>query len=255
MKSFEDPFESPRLVLANARTHLRTFEHGIHAFLDEQPWSGFVDNDRQSGETLLKFRFTGKIPRSLSVVAFDVATNLRSVLDQAVYAAAVVVNGGDPKGTRFPFSDTVNGLDAEIRRIKRAPPEILDLIRGFQPYPAGNPVLWSLNKLRNRKNHVALIPIGARAGSVGFGNGYIHHAEFSICSEWDREKNELTVCRIAPGAKMNLQISATFQIAIDGMVRPAVQILNRIASEVEGILLALEAEALRVKANRTHSPK
>jgi len=46
----DDPFDSPREVLARARDHISDLEARIKAFFDRKPYARVVDFDRDTGQ-------------------------------------------------------------------------------------------------------------------------------------------------------------------------------------------------------------
>jgi hypothetical protein len=68
--------------------------------------------------------------------------------------------------------------------------------------------------------------------------------------EWDRTNNEIIIARRSKGTKTNYNGEILLHIAFDQIEivsgEPAGPILNAFTSEVEGILLAIEAEARRI---------
>ncbi len=215
-----------------------------------EQWAGLTEIDPQTGYKLLKTRFIGKLPKTLSSIVNDAAYNLRSALDHAVYASVSVIHGGDPTGTKFPFGDTDADLNNDIKRgCRNVPATILDLIRTFKPYEAGNPVLWSLNKLRNRKGHKVLVPLGM-VGNGGFGSFHVEHGSGETICKWDARNNEMIMMRVSPDFKAYGEITTSTSVTLYGVRGfegiPTVTVLNRFESETERVVNAIEAETARL---------
>jgi hypothetical protein len=78
----------------------------------------------------------------------EIIEALRSALDQAGAACAVLTGKTNPKKSYFPFADSGPELTKVIKgRCKDLPGEIISLFRSFQPYQGGNDPLWAMNKI------------------------------------------------------------------------------------------------------------
>src|SRR5258708_11274502 len=85
-----DPFESSRRKLARAKQHVGDFKGHFDAFTNENPYEQVVELDPNNPyQKIHKIRLTKSIPACLDVIAADAVTNLRAVLDQALYAVAL----------------------------------------------------------------------------------------------------------------------------------------------------------------------
>ena len=112
-----DLFASPRLTILRAQHHIDDLNAKINQFVSIQPWSHRIENDSANpGHELHKIVFERRLPPDLPNIVFDVANNLRAVLDQLGYASAVASGKVDPKSTQFPFGDDAAGLDHVIGR-------------------------------------------------------------------------------------------------------------------------------------------
>jgi len=100
-----DLFHSPRLTFIRAKHHVADFNRIEAEFVNSNPWSHFVDKQSQPGQDLYKIQFTEPLPIMLPCIVFDAVNNLRALLDQAGYAAAVASGKISPKKTNFPFSE------------------------------------------------------------------------------------------------------------------------------------------------------
>ena len=103
-------------------------------------------------------QFGKPLSPKLPVLMRKAVGSLRSALDQAVYASAITLGSrGRLVSTNFPFADTAQGLEGEIKRKCRdVAPEIVALLRAFQPYQGGNVTLWTLKcPSRDIASHLA----------------------------------------------------------------------------------------------------
>jgi hypothetical protein len=126
-----DFFYSPRLTLVRTQHHISVFQKMVEDFVNGRPWTYFVDKQSQPGQDLHKAKFTSDLPEMLRCVLFDATNNLRAVLDQAGYAAALAAKSTSLKATKFPFGPTLQDwrnnvaggckdLPAQIRAIFEA---------------------------------------------------------------------------------------------------------------------------------------
>jgi hypothetical protein len=252
------PFASPKLTLARAHHHIRDLEKQINAFVCEKPWANIMENDPATGHQSHKIRFTRWLPDMLPCIVFDAATNLRAVLDQSGFAAAIASGKSNPKRTNFPFGDDSAGLDNNVFGRKVADdctPEIVALFRAFNPYKGGNDSLWALNKLCNAKKHCSLVPLIANPsvffGGRLIGDGWISETTSPGHIGWDADKHEIELMRIYPPAlKAEITSNMAIEVALDGVDtltgKPIVRALDTMASEVERVLVATEAECRRL---------
>jgi hypothetical protein len=256
-------FQSPSLTLVRAQHHIRDLETQIHLFTREKPWAYFVDQDTEPGREAHKIRFTKPLPEILPCIVFDAANNLRAVLDQAGYAAALaggkIIPGKPRARTNFPFADTLSNLDNHIDSrgaCDDLPTEITAIFREFNPYKGGNDPLWALNQLCNTKKHCSLVPIQIGGGEVFLtgrlsGPGWFSEITGPGHLGWNPEKNEITLMITSQtGAKADITANIYPTVAIGGIEtlsgKPAVTVLDGMADIVERVLLATEAECRRL---------
>jgi hypothetical protein len=252
---FTDHFSSAKSTLANAKYHIGNLRAQIESFMQDKPWSQIIEDDFELGKQIHKVRFGKVLAENLPNIVFDAANNLRSVLDQAGYAAAAASGVNKPKNSFFPVADDEAGLRHVIgrKRCKDLPPEILALFCGFKPYKGGNDAIWALNRLVNTKKHALLVPVGL----AGFGitGGHLHVGNvvdgLEIGFWWDPLNNEVTYIRAGLKTEIDYNTNFTVAIAFDdaqeviGGQHP-VAVMETMAREVERVLMATEAECRRL---------
>ena len=249
----DDPFDSPREVLARAGEHIDALEARIKVFFDRKPYARVIDFDRDTGQEVHKIRLTGKIPGSVAAVAKDAFSNLRDALDHAVYASAVAIRPGtSPSRTSFPFAYSAVGVHDKLNKdLVDVPPVIRTLIEGLRPHQTGNQTLWGLNCVRNAKTHRMLVPLGA----VSLGNslrfsGAVRGPSQIGYHRWHASKNEVEYLRLGRGSNVHYEVTATFDVLFGDVEvfggRQAIATLKAVADEVERILGAIEAETGRL---------
>jgi hypothetical protein len=256
-----DVFHSARLTFDRAQHHIREFKSILTDFVNSKPWTYFVDNDSDASQHIHKIKFIKQLPDELPCILFDIASNLRAVLDQAGYAATVATWRFDraPRGTNFPFGDTAAEVEANIKRRKvcNLPAEIQTLFKAFKPYKTTDGTLWTLNKLCNTKKHCILVPLGILRAIATFSarvpddtqiGRYIDQT--GIVRGWDSEKREMTLVSVSPGLDPHISGNFSFDIALDGIdgLRdiPAFDLVGAMSGIVQSVLLATEAECRRL---------
>jgi hypothetical protein len=256
-----DVFHSARLTFERAQHHINEFNSMVFEFVQSKPYASFVDQQTDPTKDIHKIKFTRQLPQLAACVLFDIANNLRAVLDQAGYASAIANGMSDPKSTNFPFADDLPGLNANIERrgvCKHLHPEIVALFRSFQPYKGGNDTLWALNKLCNAKKHCALIPLRISNASANFRAVIPEGGQVGAWVDssgtfrgWDPEKHEMTLAAVPRGTDPQIRSSFSFLVMIDGIEalrsQPALGLVDQMRSVVQGVLMATEAECRRLR--------
>ena len=248
-----DIFDSSKRRVSRAKTHIHDLKGKADSFLKNNPCSHVVEPDADGINNLHKIKFNAIIPDSFGEIAADAIENLRAALDQAGYAVAVAAGANDPRSAYFPIGDDATNLEGIIKgRCKQIPDEIVTLFRTFEPYQRGNDLIWALNKINNINKHRLLVPSCVSLAQMNFrihgsGGGGFHIPP----PAWDRGKNEIVFAIVAPDVvKLQYDLKGTYCISfgeieiISGY--PATDILNAMASEVESIVMATEAEARRI---------
>jgi hypothetical protein len=73
----------------------------------------------------------------------------------------VGLSGESTKEVKFPFCDSPDKLDFFIkeRKLSRAGPEVVALVKSLKPYKGGNTALRAIHDLDIRDKHEALTPL------------------------------------------------------------------------------------------------
>ena len=241
-------FSSSKYSIDRAKQHLVDFERQIIEFVKTEPYILTVDVDSETSEKVHKIKLIKPMPHALPGIAADAVNNLRSALDQAIFAVTSAIGANR---TYFPFSNnsgnfvhTVNG------RCKELPQEITTLISAFKPYKGGNDMLWAINELSNTNKHAIVASTATTVGGITISEGVFSGGLFMRAPVWDRSKNEAELFRqpFNGTAKFDIQI-ATFIVICDVdflQGRPALEVFNEFVSVVESIIRALEAECARL---------
>lgn len=239
-------FQSSKYFIERAKHHVLDLERQSVEFFKTNPYTYLVEVDPKTSEKLHKIKLTKPMPAALPGITSDAVYNLRSALDQAGYA----VSNGKRKSTAFPFADSEMQLQNVVNRsCKDLPKEIVDLMCTFKSYKGGNNLLWALNRLCNTNKHAIICPVALSRGSydmhiINLTNGW------PTSLVWDRLKNEMVVARVGLDGdfQANLKIFPYIVMCdiefVDG--QPAVAVLNELIRMVEGMVMAIEAEAHRI---------
>lgn len=246
-----DPFDSARRKLDRAVRHFADLEREIGLFTRVSPYETVVEpHPDKPNFTVHKLRLTQPLKPIVADITGDVIQNLRSSLDNAAYVVAVASGKTDPKNCAFPFARNLQQMVSSIGRSKDVPKEIQSLFVGFQPYLGGNDLLWSLNEMSNADKHKMVIPIGAgvtRRGAEVRGTGYFSMPNPHV---WDREKNEMEILTLGPGAEYKCHFEMHVSVAINGIEfvdgKSVLFVLQDIGVIVERIINTIEFESRRL---------
>lgn len=245
-----DAFRSAKLTLARAGHHISEFDATLNQFIRENAWRYFVETSADGTRCTHKLKLPQPLPDTLPSILFDAANNLRAVLDQAGYAAAVAGGMVEPRSTYFPFGGNFQEFENTIKRgrCKDLPPGILVFFRTFRAYEGGNDTLWALNKLCNTKKHCALVPLRILHGKLSIfagcasGLGSVDDSAFG----WNAEEREFTLLCAGPEVHCSYNKDFAFSVAIESIGalrgRTANKVLAEMFSMVQGILLGTEEE-------------
>jgi hypothetical protein len=221
-------------------------------FLSTRPFKDVVDI-AEDGTQLLKVKLARMPPDRISVLCAKVGEDLRSALDQTAYAVAVASGAPKPDKIHFPFGQTADDFENSIRvNCKGIHPDIVTLFREFKAYKGGDDSLYALNELRKVSEHRMIKPVGQSIGNaIYYKNLTVRGGQVdTLAPVWNLETNEITIARASPGAKVTLNGTLRFFIALSdaGILTgsPAIETLQQLTIKVDGIVAATEAEARRI---------
>jgi hypothetical protein len=238
-------FKDSTYSINRAKKHFEDFKRQVLEFSENDPCTQLIELDADTGERVLKYKLVKSMPDDLIGLATEIVNHLRSALDQAVFAF-------NPdrriRGQYFPFASDETHFENAVRgRCKYLPQEIVDLIRRSKPYKGGNNTLWALNQLSGTSKHGFLTPIGMVGRSIFHRYTKVSGGVSLNSPHWNREKNEMEIARLRPGATMESNFEITIFIALCDVDfvsgQPAVAVLNEFINMVEGILMAFEGGA------------
>jgi hypothetical protein len=252
-----DPFASSRSKLAWAKENLLPdLNRKIDEFHNLNPYAKIIEPDVQAGWEVHKIKLIHPFPEAFGNLVGDVVGNLRESLDTAGYAIAIAANSLKTKNTAFPFARDVTQMASSIGRSADLPKEIQSFFCGFQPYRGGDDLLWALNELCNGKKHKIITTMGTimwRGHAFAQGKG----RPFSMPDPhvWDSSKNEMVILKLGPIVVPSATWDYGFDfypfVAINEIPvvsgQPVLGLLYQLCLKVESVLMAIEAEARRLK--------
>ena len=254
-----DLFKSPRALINRARENRTEFNQRSQAFIDDKPYAQFIEPEPETGLYLLKIRLTKDFPDSIAAVASDAIKNIRDSLDQIICGALFALRPGvSLSGVYFPFGDDPVHLEHAIAKgCGKLPPEIAAIIRGFNPHKGGDAVFWALNRLARRK-HQALFELIPDPDTVE-----VYLLEVMVTSPvfrpyWDPAKKELVISRTTKEREPGYDLDTAFYIAFGDVEAvsgfPAVPVLDYLIHIAGRVLVAVEAETLRLLIETINIP-
>ena len=252
------PFDSPNQLIRHARDEVSNATDIIAAFIRAQQYTKVIYVDPKTGEQIFRIKVTGpELPAKLSNIVKDAGGNLRDALDHATYSSAVILVGGEPADTGFPFAKDAAGVAGELasKRLSGNPPEIRPILAGFKPYEGGNDTLWALNQIRNPNTHRFIVPIGAAQtmGGLSIASGRINGGQIGY-SHWDATTKEIEYMRLSRDSQVNHQVNAAINIVFEGIKTVAgkslIPTLNLMADEAERVVRDIEIATGKILATR-----
>ena len=242
-----DPFQSSLQRISRAQKHINDLDKRVNKFFKKKPYARTIEDDIDGINKLHKIKLTKQFPPGFTDLAIESIEGLRAALDHATFAACVAAGNSDPRNSYFPIAGSLDELDNVIKgRCKDIPPDIITLCRSFSPYKGGNDYIFALNRLCIANKHRFIIPVGMANAGTHFKH-MTSTGPFSIPNlGWNREKNEIIFARTAPNTKLQYNIDFSFYVAfgesdiVGG--QPVLPILRKMAEEVNGIVLAIQAE-------------
>lgn len=267
-----DRFESPKLLLEEARANIDDVKSGLDAYFAADPHAVVVDLEPETGYKLYKIKIVADVPGNIRVRAHSAITHMRHALDQACYQAAILLApGGGRSCTNFVFGDDPANLNKLLVTAgKHIPPALHGVIRSLEPYrtgeghAGGNDKFWVLGKIAGPTKHRTIIePVPSGAG---FALNEMVIRPTADCpaggriestGEWDPEKHEMTVLRAPATTEVHFHVEPHFMVTfrneavpeINGA--PVIGALETFLSIATSAVQAIEAETLRLYANST----
>ena len=250
----DDPFYSSKFSIDWAKDHITELERELKEFFTDDAYTGGIEPDAEGIYNLAKVRLTRQMPRSLDGHIIDTIHNLRSALDQVIYSVALLNNTLHLKGTpSLTIRDDKAEFDRKVESVtgRWVPPEILAVVRAFEPYKGGNDLVWALNNMCNSNKHGFIRPVPITTASFKVeGMFYSGGPEIFHFPKWDHSKNEMVVARARVEDSFDLNFNFSLAVVFDDFEivarKPVVPTLNEVCDMVNGIVIAIEAESRRI---------
>jgi hypothetical protein len=245
-------FASSHRRLVRAKQHIEKIKSEIASFVNANPYTRVVERNT-NGFDEHKVKLTGTIPDEVTDLVYEAIEALRSALDHATHAVAVLCNAKRPDLIHFPVADNASDFENILngRYVKDLPPDILTFFRNLKSYEAGNKLVWALNRIRRQSTHRLLVPIANASRGI-----LIKHMSAMGFLEvpapiWNSEKNEIVFAIVIPGSHFDYDVDLQFFVAfgpVEGVAGwPVIGTLEAMAKEVDRILAALEAETWAIR--------
>jgi hypothetical protein len=163
-------FEDAVLRLERAAKQINSFEQDVSTFLDANPSTFEIKQNRKTGVFTISLVVTEHPPAEWRVVLQEIIGNMRSPFDYVVVALADA-NGGHNNRTAFPiYGKRKAYLTVVTNKTVNIPTGGLDIIESVQPYHGGDYTrLDVLRRLDDDGKHKRLH--AATSGAVGAGLG------------------------------------------------------------------------------------
>lgn len=151
------PFFQSRLKLQRAEMVLSELRASFDSYMSRTP---AIITEQVVGEYVQHAITINELPpKMISPMIGDVIHNLRAALD-LLACECVRINGKSDEKVYFPFCDDPAFLDDMIKnkKLDRASPAVIDLVKNLKPYKGGNQALRAVHDLDIQDKHSAIIP-------------------------------------------------------------------------------------------------
>ena len=120
----------------------------------------------------------------------------------------------------------------------------------MKPFKGGNDLLWALNKAANTNKHELVVPIAIATSISDEVLKFTAVTNLGWPPVWDSTKNEMELATVPKGHAPDMKFKLATFIAfgqVHGIAhKPITDVLHKMVSVVDGILLAIEAEGRRI---------
>ena len=223
----DDPFESAEFEAAwgaKKAQDLRALRESF--FVQDETCVRVTEFNPQTGKYEIKMKLTKPLPIEARGIVADALRSFRNALDQAVFAATVVIKGKGNRRCHFPFGENPDDLEDSLSRRKAPqcrgiPEELFPVLRTCEPYPrgdgytGGNDALKALGRVSGPHKHEVTLRVGGMSSSTGImapririgpGGAHLH------VDGWDHTKNEMVVFSFPPGGYVEAGIEVTMSV-------------------------------------------
>lgn len=246
-----EPFRHPRALHNRALKHLDELKYQVDRHFKTNSYVLVREKDRDDPSwTVTKVRFTKDLDVRIPCITFDVVNCLRSSLDYAVFDASSLVSGKkNPRETKFPFGETKKNVEEQfLSQAKHVPHSLRQTLVNFQPYKAGTGKnLWTLNKIRNGKIHRRLAPFAVLMLGIDIG-GSGDTGSIEVLNRRIPGGNTLELYRSKDTSPtITIEHNLSFGLQHEDLLSgEGMEFLREVATEIDDVLRAIKAEALRL---------
>lgn len=259
--TIEEAFISARKICKWANSEIQNFGTAQAAFGANKPYEIITEHHESSGVITgvsFKAKLVTNISEELELAAYRVVTDLRNVLDQAVFAASTVIGTLKPKYANFPFA--LKELDFK-RRLASAegpyrgiPVNLHPKLTSFRPFMVqddgseGNKVLCFINDMANPNKHQITLETRVLPSGIRIKNHRDMNLSLDVEQISDTEFNVLRGYITGPNPQIDFDVEANLFIKQAGPFanKPAFAIFEELHALVEGILTEIEDETLKL---------
>ena len=246
-----DPLYGPTLKIERSKCHISEFQETAQRFLGDRPYKLVAKSDAEGTKLVIRVKKT--IPLELSAIIGDAVHNLRSALD--LLACDLVRRAGKSVDrVYFPFANNADDLGRVIkkRKLDRAGPKVVSLIKNLKPYKGGNGLLRAIHDLDIADKHKLLVPIATLGGladaSMSFGDTTVIRLKNVSFGPLE---NDVEIVHFPAAQHIEIAKETTLAITISfGNAEPFVEnkpvfgTLHQMADLVQGIIETFKTHCL-----------
>jgi hypothetical protein len=251
-----DPFRPAKLLVNKARADFEDFNKRCATFIAQCKFDVLIDKETDPFSVIVKARRVdvGAVPDELEAAAIVIIGSLRSALDKAVHAAALVLGSDDLKKAPFPFGDSAVQFATQLASKKGPwigiPKQLHQYFIDLGPHPDKTPLLKEFGEVSNPAKHEAILTIDAYMNGIGIGSGTGSAVFTSTRQVWDEKKSELEFCRIRKPFVGSFKIMPVPQVVLNTGKRirgePFFRFMCDVIWLVDSAVKGIEAETLRL---------
>lgn len=159
-ESSKQQFESSRLKVKRAYSHIKELESLFQAFLNSDFCRVVIDGEPGAGPLLIKVVSIASPPPEMSLVIGDAVHNLRASLDHVI----VQIFGKGSHQTAFPVAKNRDnpGSHSTYGLIRKTLPKLAALLTDeIGIHDTGDVCLWAISALDNIDKHNLLIAVAS----------------------------------------------------------------------------------------------
>ncbi len=155
MTNLYAPFTAPKMKIRWGERRAQELSKIIAAFVSRNPYMAVQQTDGSFQITQVE-----PWPDEVPLVLGDAVHNLRTALD-LLAGDLVRLAGLSSKGVYFPFSESAETLDAQIKNknFTRAGADAVALLKEIKPYRGGEDLLRALHDLDVQDKHQLILPL------------------------------------------------------------------------------------------------